>query len=415
MRHFAIPSFVAIVALLCACGLPPEAPEDPEDVGESSEELVLDPGPIFAQRPAISSFSPTSAAPGATVTINGSGFDTLFRGPAAFGSATNTAARATLTYVSPTQMTAVVPAGAVQGPIYILSSITLIGQTTLPIQVTSSQSFTPLFPPAAPSGLAAHVVSSTRIDLTWTDGSSNETGFDVWILDSTGWHSLHTVAANRTSDGVTGLHATTAYSFRVRAQNASGSSAFSNTVSATTPAALGTLVLTNNAQISVTAFTLNGVAQSATSVSGNQATFRVAPGSYTAEAELSLANGDWVCSLGGPTTVVENQTSSVTVAALGAGQVLTHCSGSIDYTQGSYVDAAGFHTVSMRFYSTNAFDWWLDAVLQPRGTITSTNFADPWLTFTLSTGDTISMGWPFGSVLIDVNGHSVQMTRASGW
>lgn len=413
MRHLANPFFLVGVALLCACGL---EPEDPEEVADTSEELQLGPinPPIFLH-PAISSISPTSAAPGATVTISGWGFDTLFRGPVAFGSPTSTAARATLTYVSPSQMTAVVPAGAVQGPIYVLSSITLIGQTTLPIQLTSSQIFTPLLPPAAPSGLTARVVSSSRIDLTWTDASSNETGFDLWILDSTGWHSLRTLAANRTTESVTGLSPTTSYSFRVRAQNANGSSASSNTVSATTPAALGTLVLTNNAQVSVTTFTLNGVAQSPASVSGNQATFRVAPGSYDAEATLTMANGSWVCTLGGPTTVVENQTSNVSVAALGAGQVLTHCSGSIDYDQGSYVDTAGFHSVSMRFYSTNAFDWWLDGALQPRGSVASTTFADPWLTFTLSSGDVISMGWPFGSVQIDVNGHSVQMTRASGW
>ena len=35
----------------------------------------------------------------------------------------------------------------------------------------------PPSPPAAPSGLLATAVSSTQIDLSWTDNSSSESGF----------------------------------------------------------------------------------------------------------------------------------------------------------------------------------------------------------------------------------------------
>src|SRR5204863_4951338 len=38
-------------------------------------------------------------------------------------------------------------------------------------------------PPGAPSRLAAQAVSSTEIDLTWTDNSSNEQAFAVWRRD----------------------------------------------------------------------------------------------------------------------------------------------------------------------------------------------------------------------------------------
>ena len=34
---------------------------------------------------------------------------------------------------------------------------------------------------------------------------------------------------------------------------------------------------------------------------------------------------------------------------------------------------------------------------------------------TLSTGDSLSMSYPFGSMQINVNGHPVQLIRASGW
>jgi hypothetical protein len=400
---------VLIVSLLAGCGLE----EDEPAVAEAAAELEIIGGPIFA-RPAITSISPTSAAPGATVTISGGGFDTLFRGPAAFGSTTSSAARATLTYVSPTRMTVVVPAGAQQGPIYVLSAFGLVGQP-LPVQLTSPQVFTPLVAPAAPSNLGATVASSSRVNLSWRDNSWNETGFNIWIQDAAGWRSLKSVGANLTSDAITGLSPSTSYSFRVRAQNATGSSGYTNTVTVTTGAAVGTVVLTNNAQVGISQVTFNGVPRAGV-VNGNQATFsNVAAGAYYVEAVLSLASGDWVCSLGNNVTVVEGQTRNINVAALTAAQVLTHCSGAIDYDQGGYTDLSGYHTVRARINANGTFNWWLDNVAQQQLTIFNTSFNEPWLSFELTGGDVVSMGWPFGSMQLWVNGYPVQLTRASGW
>lgn len=92
--------------------------------------------------------------------------------------------------------------------------------------------------PAAPSALTAQTVSQTEIQLTWTDNSSNESSFQVERATGTGaFAQVQTLAAGATGVRITGLTAATAYSFRVRAANTAGSSAYSNTASATTSAA----------------------------------------------------------------------------------------------------------------------------------------------------------------------------------
>jgi hypothetical protein len=90
--------------------------------------------------------------------------------------------------------------------------------------------------PAAPSNLKAAAASSTQINLTWTDNASNETGFKIERKTGSGgtWAQVATAGANATSWSNTGLSASTAYYYRVRATNAGGDSAYSAEASATT-------------------------------------------------------------------------------------------------------------------------------------------------------------------------------------
>ena len=90
--------------------------------------------------------------------------------------------------------------------------------------------------PAAPTGLVATANSATQITLDSTDNSADETGFKIERSPdgSTDWTQIATAAANATSYADTGRSAVTTYFYRVRANNAVGDSAFTNTASATT-------------------------------------------------------------------------------------------------------------------------------------------------------------------------------------
>jgi tripartite motif-containing protein 71 len=92
--------------------------------------------------------------------------------------------------------------------------------------------------PAAPTNLVATAVSRSQVNLTWTDNSSNETGFKIERCKGatcTNFTQIVTVGVNVTSYANTGLNANTTYRYRVRAYNASDNSAYSNIAAATTP------------------------------------------------------------------------------------------------------------------------------------------------------------------------------------
>jgi len=86
--------------------------------------------------------------------------------------------------------------------------------------------------PTAPTGLTATAASATQINLSWTDNSSDETGFKI---ESPAGTALTTTTANATSYNATALTCNTSYTFVVKATNAGGDSS-SITANATTSA-----------------------------------------------------------------------------------------------------------------------------------------------------------------------------------
>jgi Fibronectin type III domain len=111
--------------------------------------------------------------------------------------------------------------------------------------------FTTAALPAAPSALSAVVgtPNTTAIDLSWTDNSSNETGFEIFRSvgnnTSYGTSPLITRAAGLTTYTNSGLTPNTLYYYKVRAVNTGGTSSFATEASATTNAACATSGVTN--------------------------------------------------------------------------------------------------------------------------------------------------------------------------
>lgn len=87
--------------------------------------------------------------------------------------------------------------------------------------------------PTAPSNLAAQLISGTQVNLTWTDNSTNETGFKIDRKQTGGQYSnIATVNSDITLYSDIGLTINETYTYRVYSFNKGGNSAtYSNEVS----------------------------------------------------------------------------------------------------------------------------------------------------------------------------------------
>jgi hypothetical protein len=97
----------------------------------------------------------------------------------------------------------------------------------------AAQAITPLVTPAAPAAVA---VSGAQINLSWSDNSSNETGYKVeWSPNgSSGWAVVTTTAANVQSAQHTGRTEATTYYYRITTVNTVAQSAPTSNVNALT-------------------------------------------------------------------------------------------------------------------------------------------------------------------------------------
>ena len=130
----------------------------------------------------------------------------------------------------------------------------------------------PLLAPNAPTTLVATAITTTRINLTWTDTSTNETNF---ILQrKTGvvgrWATIASPAANAKSYQDNSVVASTAYYYRIYATSSGGTSAASREATATTfgPTAVPT-------GVTATAFSSTQINLSWTDAATNETGYRI--------------------------------------------------------------------------------------------------------------------------------------------
>ena len=140
------------------------------------------------------------------------------------------------------------------GPVDAVRNVT-VGSESVLLDVALA----PLNPPDAPSALTVTTTSEAAISLSWDDNSDNEDGFKIERSpDGSDWDQIATVGANTTTYEDTGLTCETTYYYRVRAHNADGDSAYSDTVSGSTddcplepPAAPSDLTVTATSETSI--------------------------------------------------------------------------------------------------------------------------------------------------------------------
>jgi uncharacterized protein (TIGR02145 family) len=124
--------------------------------------------------------------------------------------------------------------------------------------------------PPSPSGLSASAISSSQINLSWTDNSNYETDFEIERSTSFGgpFSNIATVNANITNySNSSGLSPNTTYFYRVRACCNTTCSNYSNAVNATTNASSSPTV--NNITFTNVIENHTGIEQNFTLYSGS--------------------------------------------------------------------------------------------------------------------------------------------------
>lgn len=194
---------------------------------------------IYLLSPSVTSFTPTTAAAGQSVTISGQNFNTLVE-------ASLNGLSLPITVVTENTLTVTVPEGAIIGKIKLSYSGS---------QATTQENLMVI-----PTASEANSISQTSFIAQWTDvgatGYYLDVSTDNFNTFVSGYDNL--LLSNTTSLNIAGLMPATTYQYRVRSANGSELSASSNTVQLTTLPS--TPVATDATLLSQTSFTANWTA-----------------------------------------------------------------------------------------------------------------------------------------------------------
>jgi hypothetical protein len=161
--------------------------------------------------------------------------------------------------------------------------------------------------PTAPSSLTTTTISSSQINLAWTDNATNETGFTIERKTGAGsFAALATKGANVSSHSDTTVAPGTNYTYRVRADNASGSSGWSNESSATTDTGLVLFHQFNEA---------SGTAATDSSGNGNTGTLVNSPTRTTGQSGGAISFDGSNDAVTVPASATVNNLPAITISA----------------------------------------------------------------------------------------------------
>ena len=249
-------------------------------------------------------------------------------------------------------------------------------------------------PPAAPSNLAATPASGSQVSLTWSDNSTNENGFRIERCTGsacTGFLQIATTGPNVAVYQDVNLSASTAYRYRVLAQNAAGASTYSNVATVTTLGATSTR-FQNNASYPIIYLTIDGVQQFPQSplgiLPGYYYEITLGAGTHTYEARTGFWDGSSRFEMyvyRNTFTQQSGVTGTVTIPDITIFQLLTQF-GSSGYWSGDYWVGTTYHFAAFRFYSNGTFKLYDDGVQVGSGSYSLVSRSPSTLTVTFSVG-----------------------------
>jgi large repetitive protein len=230
-------------------------------------------------------------------------------------------------------------------------------------QTPSVSTTTPALPlPAAPTGLTVTGTAQTTVSLSWTAPSGTVGGYYVYENGSSTALGSSNVTISGTTATVTGLTASTSYTFTVAAWNSTGTGAQSSSVSATTAASPPPVPGAPTA-LTATGTTSTTVSLSWTAPSGS------VTGYYVYENGSSTALGSSNVTITGTTATVTGLTASTsytfTVAAYNTGGT-----GAQSSSVSATTAASGVPGAPTGLTATPEFTYALLAWTAPSGTVT---------------------------------------------